>query len=527
MDSSHYDFGMLPELSPLLTDLGIAREFKEREKAGSVVACAYARTSRDHTGEGASVEAQIQWCRLVAQRRGWDLSEDRVWADNNIGASRYTTGGKERSGWKRLKSAVDGREVHVVIMTEVSRGARTQEWYEFVDLCEARGVMLCIGDTLYDPSDPDSRLTLGINSEVAQAEVRRTRRRVLLGKKVAAVEGRPSGRPEYGFMRVYDERGRLLKVVPHPEQAPIGAEVIRRIAAWEPYSEICSDLNNRGVPVPSGKPGARWAPATLTQLARSPRWVGKRVVGGVLGPHGRPYEADPRTLKMVDAMWPAVVEWEVWSAALDRIYNPQPRVRSSAQTFLSGLLVCGVCGAPVRAARRKTRYVCAGYWLGHPAGQGHVSIKRSVGDEIISAAVIARLSDPRMQEFWRQGLEDRERVAEARQELARLQAEIDQLPAMVESGEMSWVLAAAAEKQLMKKREELEAVAWPRGAHLLVEELAVPESAVVEEMWRELPVSQRRAVLTALTDRVELLQVGHGGRHNPLAPEKSFRIVWK
>lgn len=503
----------------------IAAEFAALERAGRVEACAYGRASSDRTGEGLSTNSQIEWCRQVAARRGWNLSESRIWVDNDISASQYAR--RERANWAALVAAVDRREVHVVIMTEVSRGSRTREWHDLLDLCEQRQVMLQVGDTLYDPSDDDHQLILGVQSEMARNEVRRTHKRVRRSKAVAAAKGRPAGRPEYGYRRIYDERGGLVAVEPVPEEVAVGVEVITRIARWEPYAVICADLNQRRLLVPSGRPDAKWWPSTLTQLARSPRWIGKRV-RGVVGESGRAYDVDPRELDLMDAMWPAVIAVEVWEAALDRMYGQRARrMRSTAQTLWSGTGMCGVCGAVLRTARGMARYTCGGWWLGDPRGSGHVSIRRDVADQMLGAAVVARLADPLVRELWDASPVEREQTAEARRELVRVRAELDGLPVLVESGEMSWRLAAAAEQRLRRQLEELEELVRPAGVHPLVDELAVSDEVRVAEMWEGLSVYQRREVLVELTERMELLPVGRGGRHDPLRPERSIRIVWR
>jgi DNA invertase Pin-like site-specific DNA recombinase len=96
----------------------------------------------------------------VAVALGW--SRDRVEiVDTDQGRSRQTVEG--RSGFQYILAELGLDQVGIVLGLEASRLARSDpDWVPMVRLCGLFQALLCDYDGLYDPTDFNDRLLLGL-----------------------------------------------------------------------------------------------------------------------------------------------------------------------------------------------------------------------------------------------------------------------------------------------------------------------------------------------------------------------------
>ena len=80
-------------------------------------AAIYCRISRDEAGTGQKVEDQERDCRALAERMGLEVSEDRIFVDNDIAATRASRRGRVRRRWYDLLDAIRAGQVDVVLAT--------------------------------------------------------------------------------------------------------------------------------------------------------------------------------------------------------------------------------------------------------------------------------------------------------------------------------------------------------------------------------------------------------------------------
>lgn len=73
--------------------------------------------------------------------------------------------GAHRAGFQRLLAEVSLNHVGLVLGLEMSRLARSnKDWHHLLELCAAFQTVLADQDGVYDASDPNDRLLLGLNS---------------------------------------------------------------------------------------------------------------------------------------------------------------------------------------------------------------------------------------------------------------------------------------------------------------------------------------------------------------------------
>jgi DNA invertase Pin-like site-specific DNA recombinase len=103
-----------------------------------------------------------------AKSFGWPAQRCLV-IDDDLGISGAQS--SNRPGYQRLVSMVALREVGVVFGLEVSRLARNcLDWYPLLELAAAFNVLIGDEDGVYDPSDFNDRLLLGLKGTFSEIE---------------------------------------------------------------------------------------------------------------------------------------------------------------------------------------------------------------------------------------------------------------------------------------------------------------------------------------------------------------------
>ena len=360
----------------------------------------FGRVSQDPRQLGRSVDEQISECQEWADREGWQVV--RVVRETGS-ASRF--GRTRRDGWTSVLEAIENQEMDALLTWESSRATRDLTAYsELRDACVAAGVQWGYSGKLHDLSDRDARFRTGLDALLAEDEAARTSERLRRTTRHAALAGRPHGKNLYGYRRVYDPGTRLLlRIEPHPEQAPVVKEAARRILAGETMYKIAKSFNERGIEprrttYKQHRRNLGWTPVAIKQMLIQPAYAGLRVHRGEIA---------------AEAIWPALVKREDWDKLQSILFDPaRGRLRNdTAVHLLSGIALCAECGNQMRvglqnygrprtvldaSGERKVQekyhiYMCQG-----APGKGgfHTTIKCEFLDHIVVDAIVRRLSQP-------------------------------------------------------------------------------------------------------------------------------------
>ena len=101
---------------------------------------------------------------------GWPVERIRV-VDCDLGKSATIASETKRNGFQQLVSEVALGKVGIVMGLEVSRLARkSSEWHRLIELCALTATLLADEDGIYDPSDYNDRLILGVKGTMSDAE---------------------------------------------------------------------------------------------------------------------------------------------------------------------------------------------------------------------------------------------------------------------------------------------------------------------------------------------------------------------
>ena len=157
---------------------------------------------RDHT---ASTARQYDLAQ-TADRLGWPQERIRV-IDQDQGHSGVSALG--RDGFQHLMAEVGLGRAGAVLSLEASRLARScSDWYRLIEICGLTDTLVIDEDGVYDPTQYNDRLLLGIKGTMSEAELHWIRSRLLGGKLEKARSGQLRFRPPTGL--VYDPAGQIL-----------------------------------------------------------------------------------------------------------------------------------------------------------------------------------------------------------------------------------------------------------------------------------------------------------------------------
>ena len=107
-----------------------------------------------------------------------------------------------RSGFQRLLAEVSSDRVGIILGLEMSRLARScKDWHALLELCAIYRTLLADADGLYDPSDYNDRLLLGLKGTMSEAELHILKSRLQQGMWNKAQRGEVLNHPPIGYVR--------------------------------------------------------------------------------------------------------------------------------------------------------------------------------------------------------------------------------------------------------------------------------------------------------------------------------------
>jgi DNA invertase Pin-like site-specific DNA recombinase len=144
--------------------------------------------------------------RQKAIALGWQ-AERIVTIDTDQGQSGASAA--DREGFQRLVAEVGMGRAGIVLGLEVSRLARNNaDWHRLLEICAMSATLICDEDGLYDPTDFNDRLLLGLKGTMSEAELHFIRARLIGGQLSKARRGELRMSLPVGL--VYDPAGRVV-----------------------------------------------------------------------------------------------------------------------------------------------------------------------------------------------------------------------------------------------------------------------------------------------------------------------------
>jgi DNA invertase Pin-like site-specific DNA recombinase len=384
---------------------------------------------------------------------GWPREHVQV-IDDDLGRSGESAEG--RPGFQRLLAEIALDHVGLVLGLEVSRLARScKDWHQLLEVCARFRVLLADADGLYDPTDYNDRLLLGLKGTMSEAELHILKERMYEGKLNKARRGELLGRTPVGYVRLPsgewaidpDEQVQALVrlIFDEFDRQPSLHAVLRyfvrhglRIPVRPHCGPNCGQLEWR-------RPNR----ATLLNILRHPAYAGAYRFGYRRTDPRRKKPGRPssgRRLSRLDECLvllrdrvPAYIPWERFQANQERLTANRsrpdtPGAPRNGSALLGGLIRCGRCGRrmQVHYAGRKPNptpwYDCARATTtyGEPVCQ---SVSGAVVDPFVAGQILAAVEPAALAASLAAVAEvERERAAlveqwRLRRERARFEAE--------------------------------------------------------------------------------------------------------
>lgn len=381
---------------------------------------------------------------------GWPKDRVLVIDEDQGQSGKHAT---NRAGFQRLVAEVTMNHVGLVLGLEASRLARSdKDWHDLYERCALFQALLADEDGVYDASDPNDRLILGLKGMMSEVELMTMRNRLERGKLHKAERGALFAQAPLGYVRL-PAGGMGLD----PDEQ---VQVVVRLV-FEKFKEIGSVygvfyyLLDNGLRLGmrarqgSHKGEVEWrrpALPTLFALLHNPTYAGAYAYGrSCKDPRRQAAGHSKSGVRSAPlAEWkvlirdhlPAYISWEQYLAnqarlRQNRLSAASPGTPRPGAALLSGLLVCGTCGARMQTtyqARDRAYYHCVRHLLRGTPRTCHGLPARAL-DTLVAAQVL-RAVTPAALELSMKAVEDiqkerarLERHGQQRLERARYEAE--------------------------------------------------------------------------------------------------------
>jgi len=455
-----------------------------------------------------------------------------------------------RLGFQRLLAEVGLDHVGLVLGIEMSRLARSnKDWHQLLELCALFRTLLADQDGLYDPTNYNDRLLLGLKGTMSEAELHILQGRLNQGRLNKARRGELLNHPVTGYVRVPGDR---LAFDSDEQVQAVVRLLFEKFAELGTVNRLLQYLVRHGIrlgirphygPNRGNLEWRRPCRETLMNILHHPGYAGAYTHGRRPVDPRRKIPGRPATGRRV-ASWetcavlirdrhPAYITWDQFLANQRRMADNLARTQSrgaprEGPSLLGGLLVCGRCGCRmmVRYAGSPPRvsYACNRQQVeyGAPFCQ---NLAGGTLDELILRQVL-RVLEPASLELSLQAAQDTRRERERlhqhwRQRLERARYESDRADRQYHAVEPENRLVARQlerrwEESLHKQRAEEEA--YDRFLQEQPPELTVAECESIRALAADIPAllespttsaADRQAIVRHLVEKVVVAVEGN------------------
>jgi len=478
-----------------------------------------------------------------AHQLGW--ARERVLViDDDLGMSGSSAVGRE--GFQRLLAEVALDHVGMILGLEMSRLARSnKDWHHLLELCARFGTLIADLDGLYDPSQYNDRLLLGLKGTMSEAELHILRQRLWQGKLQKARRGELGMPVPTGYLR--KPSGEIL-ADPDEEVQAVVRLVFEQFSRVGTVQGVLRELVERkvqiGVRLRTGPDlgvlvWRRPHRNMVLGILRNPIYAGAYVYGRrrIDPKRQRPgHRGSGRTPLLGADGWhvclpdrlPAYITFEQYRGNQERMMRNRGSANGCSplrdgSALLQGLVVCGRCGHrlsvqyPSSNGRPYPRYVC---------NQAHVHYRAPVCsglsagplDEVVTQLVLAAIAPGALEVSMRVAdeLENeraksddlwKKRLERAHYEIERARRQYEAVEPenrlVARTLERTWEEKLRAERELQEQHER-DRAKQPR--HLTPEEREMICSLAVDlpKLWSAATTSaaDRKGVLRLVIERV-------------------------
>lgn len=320
----------------------------------------------------------------------------------------------DREGFQRLVAEVSMGQAGIVMGLEVSRLARNStDWHRLLEICAFTHTLILDEDGIYDPTDFNDRLLLGLKGTMSEAELHFIQGRLRGGILNKARRGEFACKLPVGFVYNDNRQVRLDPDSQVQDTIRLFFDTFRRTGTA--YRTV-RHFRDEKIPFPRGE--SKWADhqqitwgtlklGTALNILRSPRYAGaycfgrRRIRKGLDGAKVTKELPTEEWISLVRDAHEGYISWEEFEANGRRLRSNSSAVlpenccgthAREGSGLLQGMVVCGWCGKQMQTlyhkrGKLKADYVCRN----HGPSEPKLVCQRMLGtgiDEAVGALVV-------------------------------------------------------------------------------------------------------------------------------------------
>jgi DNA invertase Pin-like site-specific DNA recombinase len=517
----------------------VTRPSKLRERHLNRLAIVYVRQSSPNQVLENRESRERQYALAeFAKQLGWPAERVLV-IDEDQGLSGRSS--ENRQGFQRLLAEVSLNHVGLVLGLELSRLSRSsKDWHHLVDVCSIFNTLLGDQDGLYDASDGNDRLLLGMKGAMSEFELVTLRNRLERGRDNKAARGELVMSVPIGYLKLPSG-----EVVIEPDEQARGAvatvfDKFRELGtAWKAFRYLRDNGIQMGYRCQRGSARGelQWRRPTIRcvlRILRHPIYAGAYAYGMRGKGHQHPGDRKGSTAflppdqmrVLIPGRFPAYIGSEEFTRNQEQLQQNRSLKASrgiarSGKALLAGLACCGSCGRRYRVAYRThemPHYTCESHLVEGKEQQTCWGLRANELDELVAQQVLIALSPAgidlsikasqdidkerkRLHKNWQQRLErSRQEVQRAERQYQAVEPENRLVARTLES---RWEQALRYDQEL---REEYARFSKSTPARLSIGETEQIRrvAADIDALWRSKAASHadKKEVVRCLVDRV-------------------------
>ena len=297
-----------------------------------------------------------------AEALGWSGARVLV-IDEDLGQSGTTAEG--RQGFQRLVAEVGLDHVGLILGVEMSRLARSsKDWHQLLEACALFGTLIADLDGIYDPSQYNDRLLLGLKGTMSEAELHLLKQRMYQGKLQKARRGELSFPLPIGYVWTadgaigFDPDEQVQQVVRLIFRKFADLGTLHALLRYLVQYDIKVGVRLREGPAKGTLVWRRPNRMTLQNMLKHPMYAGayvygRRQVDARKKQPGRPStgrvtQVRPDFHVLLPDQVPAYIPWSHYEHNVARLEANRNQAHTigavrHGPSLLAGLLICGKC----------------------------------------------------------------------------------------------------------------------------------------------------------------------------------------
>jgi DNA invertase Pin-like site-specific DNA recombinase len=331
-----------------------AKKHRGNKAAGKEVkklrVAAYCRVSTDTDEQATSYDEQVaHYTECIQKNPTWSFAG--IYADDGISG----TGTRKREEFLRMIDDCMAGKIDMVVTKSISRFARnTIDCLKYIRQLKAKNIPVIFEKENINTMDAKGEVLITIMASLAQQESESLSKNVKMGLQFRYQRGKVQVNHNWFLGYTKDEDGKLII---DPAQAEVVKRIYREYLEGKSCKKIAQGLEADDIP--NGAGSTKWWDSNILQILKNEKYMGDALLQ-------KTFTEDVLTKKRVenDGTVPQYYVQNSHEPIVSKEYYHEVQAEIARRSFLkddqdrrsgycskyalTGVLVCGECGAPFR-----------------------------------------------------------------------------------------------------------------------------------------------------------------------------------